>query len=126
VLSDWHRVLQHNGRLLFTDPITVTGILGSDEIAVRSSVGYYLFAPEGANERLLGAAGFQLLRRDDTTASAASVAQRWRDARERRRAQLLEIEGDETFYGQQRLFEVAHRLANERRLSRHVFLARKP
>ena len=39
VLVDWARLLRPSGRLLFTDPLTVTGPLGSDEIAIRTSIG---------------------------------------------------------------------------------------
>jgi len=40
-------LLASGGRLLFTDPLTVTGVLGSDEIASRTSIGYGLFVPLG-------------------------------------------------------------------------------
>ena len=45
VLSEWARVLKAGGRLLFTDPITVTGPLTKDEIAVRGSIGFFLSRP---------------------------------------------------------------------------------
>src|SRR5262249_11356728 len=81
VLADWARLLGPKGRLLFTDPVVVTGLLGSDEIAVRSSIGYFLFVPPGENERLLGEAGLTVLAVEDTTEQLAEVAQRRHDAR---------------------------------------------
>jgi hypothetical protein len=49
------------GAVLFTDPLTVTGMLGSDEIATRTSIGYGLLVPLGENERLLAEAGLNVV-----------------------------------------------------------------
>ena len=125
VLGDWHRLLKPDGRLLFTDPIVVTGLLSNEEAAVRSSIGYFLFAPPGEDERLLGEAGFDVLRTEDTTPRVAEVAKRWLDARVRYRADLVEDEGVVTFEATQRFLTTVHLLASEGRLSRYVFLARK-
>ena len=57
VFADWARLLAPGGRLLFTDPVTVTGLVGADELAISSSIGYFDFAPPGEDERLLAAAG---------------------------------------------------------------------
>ena len=126
VLGDWARVLASGGRLLFTDPVTVTGPLGSDEIAIRASIGYFLFVPAGEDERVLRDVGLNVLAVEDATENMAAVAQRWHDARAKRAGALREIEGDETFDGQQRFLDVTARLARERRLSRMVYLAEKP
>lgn len=126
VFAEWSRMLGPGGRLLFTDPITVTGPLGSDEIAIRASIGYFLFVPHGVDERLLQGAGFRVLAVEDATENMAELAGRWLDARAKRADALREIEGDETFDGQQRFLEVAASLARERRLSRFVYLAEKP
>lgn len=125
VLGDWHRLLKPGGRVLFTDPIVVTGLLSNEEIAARSSIGYFAFAPPGEDERLLRAANFEVLRQEDTTLHASEVAKRWLDARARYRADLVEDEGAETFEGTQRFLTVVHTLAREQRLSRYAFLARK-
>jgi ubiquinone/menaquinone biosynthesis C-methylase UbiE len=125
VLRDWHRLLASDGRLLFTDPIIVTGLLSNEEVAVRGSIGYFLFAPPGEDERLLQEAGFEILRQEDTTSRVADVAGRWLAARDRCRAELVNDEGEATFEGTQHFLAVVHRLADERRLSRHAFLARK-
>jgi SAM-dependent methyltransferase len=126
VLADWARVLAPGGRMLFTDPITVTGALSSAEIAVRASIGYFLFVPAGEDERLLREAGLRPLAVEDATENMAAVAERWLAARERRAGALRELEGEPTFAGQQRFLDVTARLARERRLSRVVYLAEKP
>lgn len=125
VLRDWHRLLAPGGWALFTDPIVVTGLLSSQEIVRRASIGFFVFALRGEDERLLREAGFELLRCQDTTASVALVARRWHDARARHRTELLEDEGEETFRGMQRFLATVAALAEQRRLSRYTFLARK-
>lgn len=45
VFGEWARVLQPGGRLVFTDPIVVSGPLTNEEIAIRSSIGFFLFVP---------------------------------------------------------------------------------
>jgi SAM-dependent methyltransferase len=126
VFREWARVLRGGGRVLFTDPVTVTGPVSSEELAVRSSIGYFLFVPGGENERLMHEAGLRVLATDDATANMAGVAHRWLTARAKRADTLRVIEGTETFDGQQRFLEVTATLARERRLSRIVYLAEKP
>jgi hypothetical protein len=52
IVAEWARLLKMGGRLLFTDPITVSGALTNAEITVRSSAGFYLFVPHGYAERV--------------------------------------------------------------------------
>jgi hypothetical protein len=49
------------GRLLFTDPIALTGPLTNAEVAVRSSAGFYLFVPHGYDESVMAQCGLRLL-----------------------------------------------------------------
>ena len=52
VLREWHRVLRSNARMLFTDPITVTGPIRREEMIVRSgSMGEFVFTPPGVDDQ---------------------------------------------------------------------------
>jgi hypothetical protein len=125
VLTDWHRVLKPGGCLLFTDPIVLTGPITNEEIAVRASIGLFVFVPQGLDEALLQQAGFDVERMEDRTSNMAGNAAGWRAARAKREAELRKIEGDAAYFGQQRFLDTAARLAEEKRLSRFAIMARK-
>lgn len=124
-LTEWARVLRRGGRVLFTDPIVITGPLTDEEIAVRSSIGFYIFMPPGINEKILKTTGYDVMHREDRTENMAAMARQWGAAREARSERLEPIEGEETYRGQQRFFAVSTRIAEERRLSRFVYVAEK-
>jgi SAM-dependent methyltransferase len=126
VLEDWRRVLKPGGRLLFTDPIVLTGPVTNREIVLRASIGLFVFVPAGLDEAMLAQAGFEVERVEDRTPNMAENAAGWRDARSRRERDLRAIEGDEAFDGQQLFLETAATLAREKRLSRIAILARRP
>ena len=126
VLRDWYRVLKPGGRALFTDALVVTGPVTHEEVATRSSIGYYLFVPPGVNERMVHEAGFELKSVEDVTQNAADVASRWYDARAHHRPALESREGTANFEGLQRFLRCVHTLSRERRLSRFAYLAEKP
>ena len=61
----------------------MTGLLSNEEIAIRSSIGYFLFAPPGEDARLISEAGFVLERTEDTTENMATISKGRHDARMR-------------------------------------------
>lgn len=113
-------------RLLFTDPIVVTGPIWIEEVSVRRSIGYFLFVPPGEDERLIARAGLELLLTQDVTEIVARVAARWHVARAKRERELREVEGDTTYDSQQEFFRLAELIAGEGRLSRFAHVAGKP
>ncbi len=126
VLKEWSRVLRPGRRALFTDPVVITGAVTNDDLATRSSIGTFVFVPVGVNEAVIAAAGLELVHKEDASESAALVAGRWRQSRERHRDALLGIEGEERFEGLQKFFASVQSLTAERRLSRIAYVVRKP
>lgn len=126
VLREWQRVLCPGRRALFTDPVVITGPVTNDELALRSSIGLFLFVPPGINERLIDEAGLQLIHQEDVTDNAALISGRWFQARQAHKDDLIRIEGEERFAGLQQFFAAVHRLTSERRLSRIVYVVEKP
>jgi SAM-dependent methyltransferase len=127
VLREWHRLLRADGRVLFTDPITVTGMLRREEMLLRSgAMGEFVFTPPGLDQRLLREAGFADIRVEDLSEGPALVACAWLAARERRAAELDRVEGTEQNAATQRLLATVAALARDRRLSRFAYLARRP
>ncbi len=125
VMAGWARLLKPGGRLLFTNPTTITGPLTGQELRVRSSIGFFLFVPAGYDESVITQCGLRLLLKEDVTGNMAEIAERRGKAREARSSALREIEGDTTYEAQQDFFTVASRIARERRLSRFLYVSER-
>ena len=125
VLREWQRVLRPGGRIVFTDPVVITGPISNAELAERSSIGFFIFMPVGWTVNYLRQAGFHLIKREDVTANIELTSGLRYAARAKHREALIKIEGEEIFEASQKFAAIAHTLASERRLSRIVFLAGK-
>lgn len=125
VLKEWYRIVKKGGCILFTDPVVITGTVTNEELAARSSIGFFLFVPLDETKQAIKNAGFNLLRCEDVTGNIELTSGRWHDSRERHRDALIQIEGQERFDGLQRFAATVYKLTNERRLSRFVFVAEK-
>ena len=125
VLKEFYRLLKKDGRLLYTDAVVITGILTNEEIAIRSSLGFFLFVPHGENERLLKEAGFKDIQTKDVTKNIALTSIQWYDARQKRKEELLKFEEENNFKGLQSFFQVVYKLSSEKRLSRFMYTAVK-
>ena len=125
VLGEMFRILKPGGRMLFSDALIVGGMLSHEEIATRSSIGFYVYSPPGENERLMERAGFRQICVIDTTASAARIAKRWHQAREKRKEELVAAEGNINFEGLQRFLSCVHTLTGEKRLLRYLYVVSK-
>jgi ubiquinone/menaquinone biosynthesis C-methylase UbiE len=125
VLVEMFRVLKPGRRIVFSDALVVGGMVSNEEIATRSSIGFYVYSPPGENERLLERAKFRHIRVKDTTDSAAQIAKQWYQAREKRKEELVAAEGNVNFEGLQRFLSCVHVLTSEKRLRRYLYLASK-
>ena len=124
-MEEIFRILKLGGRMLFSDALIVGGIVSYEEIAIRSSLGYYVYGPPAENERLIAAAGFHLLSAADTSRQAAEIAERRQNARSKRSEELIKIEGEDQFNGTQRFLACVKALTSERRLLRYLYVAEK-
>jgi SAM-dependent methyltransferase len=126
VLAGWLRLLRPGGRLLYTDPVVVRGAVTADEFAARSTIGDFIFMPQGENEALLKAAGFTSVGGWDVSENIIQISGRWRDAREARREELVALESEAGFLAAQSLLDAVHLLSAEGRLARQAFLGVRP
>ena len=122
---EWQRVLKTGRRAVFTDPVVLTGPVSNEELAARSSIGYFLFVPPEVTKRFIDEAGFKLIRCEDVTGNIELTSGRWHASRQKHRDDLIKIEGEERFEGLQKFLSTVYELTSERRLSRFVFLVEK-
>lgn len=122
-VAQWARLLKAGGRLLFTDTTVITGPVTNEEIATRSSAGFYLFVPEDYDKEVIGHSGLRLVVCKDVTSNMAEIAERRRAAREKRSAAVRQVEGDRAYEAQQNFLTMTSRLAREGRVSRFVYVS---
>jgi SAM-dependent methyltransferase len=125
VLREIFRLLKPGGHMLYSDALVIGGMVTHEELAIRSSIGFYVYSPPGENERLMKEAGFSEIRTMDTTENAAGIAERWHQARERRKSDLIGMEGQSNFEGLQRFLSCVRMLTSERRLLRYLYAGLK-
>lgn len=125
LLRECHRVLRPNGRLLFTDPMVLVGLVTSEEIAIRTWAGVSCLTPRGENERMLEASGFEVVSCEDLTESVVLVARRQASAFEKYRDDIVNNLGQEAYDGLTSSTGMAQTLADQKRLIRVAYLARK-
>ena len=125
LLREWYRVLRAGRRILFTDPVVITGPVSNEELAARSNIGFFIFIPLDITLNFIKEAGFKLIRCEDVTGNIEQTSGRWHTSRQKHREELIKIEGEERFEGLQKFLSTVHKLTSERRLSRLVFLAEK-
>lgn len=125
ILREWQRVLSPGRRILFTDPVVITGPLSNEELAARSSIGFFIFIPLEVTKQFIQEAGFRLVRCEDVTGNIELTSGRWHNSRQKHQDALIQIEGEERFEGLQKFLATVHKLTSERRLSRFVFVAEK-
>ena len=119
------RVLAAGGTFLFTDAGVVTGTVSAEEVRLRSVHGRTQFVPPGFSELALEEAGFELLEREDRTASVLAIASGRLSARKARLARLEALEGVEEFHRQQRYLETVIAISQRRAVSRVMYFARR-
>ena len=126
VFEEWFRVLHRGGRVLFTDPLTVTGMIRREEMLIRSgSLGEQVFTPAGIDQALLRAAGFTEVRAQDVTANMEAVSAARLRARAGHAAELDELEGPQERADYDRYLHAVELLASERRLTRIAYVAQQ-
>ncbi len=126
LFQEWARVLDDDGRFLFTDAVIVCAPLRREEILRRSpAMGEFLFTPFGWYERVLAEAGFVDVRAENVTANIVGVAERWHAAREGAEGELRELEGTDKYEEFQQFLATTALVAREGRLGRYAYLGRR-
>ena len=110
----------HGGSVVLTGPVTI------DEFTIRASVGAFLFVPPGVNENAVAAAGLTLKLCENRTQATAEIAHRQYAARESRSSELMTTEGTDWYLQRQRFLAMTAELASSGRLSRFLYVAKKP
>lgn len=122
VFREWSRVLDGDGRFLFTDAVVVCGPLRREEMVRRSpAMGEFLFTPFGWYERVLAEAGFTDVQVEDVTANIVGVAERWHGARREAADELRELDGTVRYEEFQQFLDATALVAREGRLRRYAY-----
>lgn len=125
LFADVTRFLRPGGRFLFTDAGVVTGIVSSEEFALRSGYGFTRYVPPGVNEQLIEQSGLHLIDTEDRTGSVVRNARGRLEAMQAYRTELEASIGADAFAQQQRYVDTVLALAERRAVSRVMYLAEK-
>ena len=123
VFSEVARLLPAGGRFLFTDAGVLTGAVSNEEVRKRSAHGYTQFVAAGWNERLLEAAGLQLLETENRTKSVLRNSSGRLAAMQAHQAELENALGSSAFEGQRDYLETVIELSRRGAVSRIMYLA---
>jgi SAM-dependent methyltransferase len=125
LFDEMARLLVPSGKFLLTDASVITGPISNEELARRSVNGYTQFVPPAINEKLLEAAGFRLIDRQDRTGSVVLIASGRLKALLTHRAEIEAANGHHAFVRQQRYAETVIALSERRALSRIMYFAER-
>jgi cyclopropane fatty-acyl-phospholipid synthase-like methyltransferase len=120
-----YSTLSLGGRILITDPLVLTGVLSAKERRIRNAhIPFYYAAPD-YNEKLLQAAGFQLLRTYNSTHRLIELTGRYLNEYDQRKDGMIRHLGVEEFKSLMERLTLIHDTAKEGRLSRFTYLGEK-
>jgi hypothetical protein len=119
-------LIHSGGRIVFTDPLVLTGAVSASEIGACAVLGSNLFVtPPGLNEAAIKSAGLITVDRQNRASAVAEIGARWQAARLRHAVPLKQEEGEEWFERRQRMLATSAELAASGRLSRFLYVAEK-
>lgn len=119
------RVLTPHGRFLFTDAGIINGPVSSEQIRIRSHYGMSQYVPDGFNDTVLSAAGFEITHKEVRNQGPVSICTGRLKARQKYKQELVCMLGADAYEHEQRYLSTMVELYERQTLLRYVYLARK-